>query len=263
MLLGETPSTRSRFAALRAELEPDLASLLAHPIYASVCGLAELRRFMEAHAFAVWDFMTLLKALQRRLTCTALPWTMPAHRRAARFINEIVLAEESDEVAPGHFVSHFELYLDAMAEVGAERSALRAVHAAVARGESVELALASAQVAPCVQRFVLRTMRLASDASDVELAAEFLFGREDPIPAMFDSLLAGLDASVDARSFRLYLARHVQVDGEQHGPAAAAMLSALCGHDEQAWRSAARAARAAIAARLALWDGVLGLLTPR
>jgi hypothetical protein len=32
-------------------------ALLDHPLYAQVVSIADLRRFMEDHVFAVWDFM--------------------------------------------------------------------------------------------------------------------------------------------------------------------------------------------------------------
>ncbi len=65
--------------------------------------------------------MTLLKALQRHLTCVTVPWTPTPHREARRLINEIVLAEESDEDGAGGFASHFESYLDAMRRPGRTR----------------------------------------------------------------------------------------------------------------------------------------------
>jgi len=93
--------------------------LLQHPIYQRVDRPAAIRTFLESHVFAVWDFMSLLKRLQRDLTCVTLPW-MPVGNPEVRFlINEIVCGEESDLGPEGRRSSHFELYHRAMREAGA------------------------------------------------------------------------------------------------------------------------------------------------
>src|SRR5258708_7841233 len=64
----------NRLQQINKRLTPLRAELLDHPIYQEFDRLDSLRRFMEHHIFAVWDFMSLLKALQRRLCCVAVPW---------------------------------------------------------------------------------------------------------------------------------------------------------------------------------------------
>jgi hypothetical protein len=94
------------------------------------------------------------------------------------------------------------------------------------------------------------------------LAAAFTFGREDVIPDMFRSLVRDLNRANDGTfaTFIWYLERHIEVDGEDHGPLSLRMVADICGEDETRWREAAEAAEAALAARLKLWDAILGAI---
>src|SRR6202020_2973894 len=112
------------FERIRAAISNQRQSLLSHPVYGHIQGVVALRLFMEHHVFAVWDFMSLLKALQRRLCCVDVPWLPATDPLATRFVNEIVLAEESDEDGQGGFLSHFGLYLRAMTRCGADTTAI-------------------------------------------------------------------------------------------------------------------------------------------
>jgi hypothetical protein len=252
-----------RLVELHAAIAPWRARLVAHPVYRSLRTLQHVRTFQEHHVWAVWDFMSLLKALQRGLTCTEVPWRPLGDPLARRLVNEIVVAEESDDDGRGGYVSHFELYLASMHESGASTRAIEDGLARLARGERVEDALSAAP--PVAAAFVRATFAILRSDSLPAIAAAFTLGREDVIPDMFREVVRDLDASGGPRLPALvdYLERHVAIDGERHGPMAARMLERLCGDDDAAWKSAREAAEASIRARVALWDGVvLRLATP-
>jgi hypothetical protein len=44
-------------------------NIVEHPLYKSLNSLKHIGVMMEYHAYAVWDFMSLLKAMQDQLTC--------------------------------------------------------------------------------------------------------------------------------------------------------------------------------------------------
>lgn len=226
------------------------AELLSHPLYAELSGLAQLRVFMGWHVFAVWDFMSLAKRLQRELSCVELPWLPPADARAGRFVNEVVLAEESDLDLEGRPASHLELYLQAMDEVGAPRGPIERLLSELRQGAAPEVALAAAEAPEFVRAFVRETLRWANEGSLAEVLGVFLYSREDPIPAMFSRVLAALPAGLPR--LRHYLERHIELDADEHAPAARAALERAGG----ATPAVEAAVESAIRARIALWDGI-------
>jgi hypothetical protein len=248
------------YETLETALAPARAKLLGHPVYGTVHDRAALGVFMGAHVFAVWDFMSLLKSLQRSLTGVAVPWTPPCSRTAARLVNEIVLGEESDEVEPGVTMSHFELYLEAMRELDADTAPVTSFVGAIAAGVPFARALAAVPAPAYVKQFVEGTVALAIDGTAPAVAASFLFGREDLVPAMFRRILPEVSRTRDAVALRRYLERHVEVDEGKHGPAARTLLVELCGDDPARWAAATHAATEALSARRALWDGVVRAL---
>lgn len=75
--------------------------LVSHPLYERLTSQDRVRTFMKHHVFAVWDFFSLLKRLQSEVSCVTLPWLPRGLGDHARFISEIVLAEECDEGVTG------------------------------------------------------------------------------------------------------------------------------------------------------------------
>lgn len=229
--------------------------LSQHPVFAEISTLEVLRRFMETHVFAVWDFMSLTKRLQQELTCTQLPWLPPKDAKAARLINEIVLGEESDDRPGDGHCSHFELYLGAMREVGASTRQIELFVELQKKGMHYATALQRVEAGEAACQFVSHTLEVALHAPAHSVAAAFLHGRESVIPQMFQRILDDWGITVDqAPTFRYYLERHIEVDSEDHGPAAEALLARLVDGNEQRQLEVYQAALAAVESRIALWD---------
>ncbi len=230
-----------------------------HPLYAELTSLERIHVFMEYHVFAVWDFMCLLKALQRRLTSPTVPWLPVGDPQTRRLINEIVLSEESDELPDGRVLSHFELYLEGMTESGADSSAVVAFERALKQGRAVHVALGEVGVPAAAREFVVQTLDVVEQDRPHVIAAVFTVGREQMIPGMFLKIVRALADVHPGRleTFKLYLDRHIELDRNEHGPLAAQMLQNLCGRDHSRWEEATSAAISALEARGRLWDAVL------
>lgn len=240
---------------------PIKQKLLLHPLYAAIRDRADLAIFMETHVFAVWDFMSLAKRLQRDLTCINLPWMPVADKRSARLINEIILGEESDLDYDGQPASHLDMYLGAMREVGADTAPFEHFLEALRNGGELESAMVKADLPPHVRSFVRFNIDLAINGSTSEVASSFLYGREDAIPEMFTALLNSWNIP-EAQAPRLfhYLHRHIELDGDEHGPAVRQILSRLVDGDALATQRAIETACLAVESRIALWNGVLATL---
>jgi Protein of unknown function (DUF3050) len=242
----------------RTEFETERARLVSHPLYSRIDTEDRLRIFMKHHVFAVWDFFTLLKRLQTEVTTVTLPWRPKGQAEHGRFIMEIVLAEETDEDLDGGYVSHFELYRRAMAEIGADTEPIDGFVAALADGISPAAALKQPAIPDSVREFVSHTLDVALDGEPYEVASSFCHGRENLLPDVFTAVRSNVDSVLaNAPVFRHYLDRHIALDHDEHGPLALRLLASLCGGDPDREARAERVGVAAIQARIALWDGVL------
>lgn len=258
---GEATSGEVVLTPAMRRLRHDLET---HPVFNEIVHTEALQSFMQVHVFAVWDFMSLAKRLQRDLTCVELPWMPPSDPVAARLINDIVLAEESDVDADGHPASHLDLYLRAMRDVGSSTDQFEHFMRELRGGAPLADALATAEVPQFVRDFVQHTIGTCLQGSTLEVMASFFYGRENVIPDMFQSLLDHWGLSVsEAPGFVYYLQRHIELDGDTHGPAASRLIDAELSRSANGLQDTREAARQALLARRALWDGTAALLRER
>ena len=237
-------------ADLRHQLEQ-------HPVFESLASQADLCCFMRAHVFAVWDFMSLLKRLQRDLTSVDVPWRPRQDRVAAHLINEIVLGEESDIAPNGEPASHLDIYVDAMHEVGADTTQFRRFLQLVAHHVDPIDAMHAVGAPEYVRAFVAHTLRVAQHESTLTVMTNFFHGRENVIPRMFSALLQRWQVAEDrAPMFVFYLKRHIEVDGDSHGPMAQRIIERMIGDDPGRQELMLRGAIESVQARIALWDGL-------
>lgn len=244
---------------IQDRIEPYRTQLISHPIYAEIDCVEKLHVFMEGHIFAVWDFMSLLKALQREFCPVNVPWVPPGNPAAARLINEIVLGEETDDNGAGGYASHFDLYLEAMKSCDAKVDVMDRFLSSLQRGGSVQDALDLCGAPTPVCEFVTNTFEVIESHDPCCIASAFTFGREDLLPDVFQRVVdeLNLETDGDLGKFRYYLDRHIELDGDVHGPMAARLISSLCGAAPLKWERVEETAVASLQARLKFWDGML------
>jgi hypothetical protein len=245
-------------------IQPQKELLLQHSLYKKVRTIEDLQCFLENHVYAVWDFMSLLKALQSKLTCTTTPWFATQNPQTRYLINEIVLAEESDLTIDGNRSSHYEMYIEAMKACGANTAGIEDFLSEVDSLKNIFVAIKTSNLHPNIKAFLDFTFRVIEEGKSHEIAAAFTFGREDLIPSMFTEILKNFQANfpeTDLSKLIYYFERHIELDADEHGPMAMKMITELCGTDAQKWSDVEEVSKLALEKRIGLWDAIEETIT--
>lgn len=224
----------------------------------TIQSIDDLRIFMEHHVYAVWDFMSLAKSLQHSICPSGNIW-LPSRiqRTSSRLINEIILSEESDiDPFNNTAISHFDLYCQAMSEIGADTAPIMEFLNTVKK-VGITRALEISPIPEPSRKFIKTTFDIISKENPHEIAAAFTHGRETVIPQMFRRLVNQLDLqNLDVSRFLYYLERHIEIDGDDHGPASIKIITELCDYDPIKISEAEQAAIKSIQARIEFWNEV-------
>jgi hypothetical protein len=242
---------------IRNSIDTLRQEIINHQVYSIIKDVDDLKIFMQYHVYAVWDFMSLLKTLQNNLTCTTVPWFPKGSAVTRHLINEIVVGEESDIDLAGIRKSHFELYLDAMNQCGADTSQIEKFVATLKNTGNFNSAFSAAETPKEARDFVNFTFEIINSNKEYLQSAIFTFGREDLIPSMFISIVNDIHKNFpeSISIFKYYLERHIEVDGDHHSHLALQMTTNLCVNNEQYWEEAEQATIESLKKRIELWNG--------
>jgi hypothetical protein len=246
-------------ATINSGIQTQKQQLLNHSLYQKINTLEDLHQFLENHVYAVWDFMSLLKALQNKLTCTTTPWFATPHPETRYLINEIVLAEESDLSIDGRRLSHFEMYVEAMQDCGAKTTGIEFFLDEVNSLHNIFVAIKKSDLHPNIKKFLDFTFRVIEEGKPHKIAAAFTFGREDLIPTMFTEILKNFQSKFPDNNLSkllYYFERHIELDADEHGPMAMMMITELCGEDPKKWSEVEETSILALEKRIGLWDAI-------
>ena len=236
------------------------AQLSRHPLYGAIEDTGQLKIFMQHNVYAVWDFMSLIKALQSYIASATTPW-VPEHAPLhVRFINQLVLEEESDRtMSDSHeseYCSHYESYYNAMQEIGADTVPMENFIDTV-KTRGLDVALNNSDTPYPAREFVEFTFEVIRSGQAHVVAAVLAYGRELLIPKLFKGLLNIPNVNRDLTpTLHAYLVRHIELDEQDHGPITASLVRSLCGNNLVKQEDVRKFAEQALEARLSFWDGI-------
>jgi hypothetical protein len=219
----------------------------------------QLATFMEHHVYCVWDFMSLVKGLQNSIAPSSWPWQPSEHTKngCARLLNDIIKTEESDYI-DGRYLSHFDLYLEAMEEIGADNTVVKQF---VNNVFSLGLFEAMNIVPEPSRKFMESTFGFIGTGKPHVMASAFAFGRETVIPGMYINMVRKLGISeTDAPKFYAWLNRHIEVDEDDHGPSSLRLVEILCNSDPQKILEAQEAGHKSIDDKIEFWNKVENII---
>ena len=242
------------------QIQPLREKLLNHDLYKYIETPDDLRIFTLHHVFAVWDYMSLLKTLQQKLTCINVPWTPNPSPEYTYLINEIVLGEETDTNFNGERQSHFAMYLEAMKDLQSSSNQIHEFLKQIKHGTDIFLVISTGELPKSVKSFLIFTFNTIYHEQTHQVASAFAYGREDLVPKMFLDILDNIQRTFpddNISKLKYYFKRDVKSDSPEHNSKSIQLVENLCGNDVSKWEEVKQTATKSLEKRLELFDGIL------
>lgn len=221
-----------QIALLKRKVIEEEKRLLNHPLYENLNTIENIKVFMKNHIFAVWDFLILAKRVQRIVSPTSNFWKPNQDPKLRRFINEIMISEESDDLGDGIFMSHCDMYIKAMREINASTDDFfKFQNKLTAKNFQSYLDFEKSIPLPAYEFLRVTHAHINSRQPHITIAS-FAYGREHLVPLMFTEMLRHhMDLPKSAPMFYQYLLRHIDVDSNTHGPLSQELLNHAINND--------------------------------
>jgi hypothetical protein len=246
------------FDRILQKVLPAQDKILNHQVYKEIENLDDLNLFLEYHVFFVWDQMSSLKAMQKDLTCMNVPWVPKRSPQTRKYINELVLNAEGNDLISETVLSEYESYLELMRESDADSSSIERLEKSINRGENFKDLLDHLDMPKVVKSYLDFTYKTIESKDAHKIAANFVFGKQSLIPHRLVKLLNELNKKfpVDLSLQIKYFESKVMKETGKIEDVAKKIFEELCGHDEEKWDDVAEVAERTLERRLQLWDDI-------
>jgi len=260
--LGRLGKIQNRVAGLREQLE-------RHQLHRTLEDIGDVRHFMEVHVFGIWNFQCLMNSL--------LSGESGKHQsRVDALVNEMKRQFDKDTNEVGATMSRFDMYVQAMQQLGADTKHIFSFATMLQACEDVKSFSKSpsdgwyGSRTQCVQASLLscgaprgalehcvQTSRLIDTGEKHKVAASLAFGRQVNILWRLLSILEEAErGGQKVEKFKYMLTKFEENYKCSYTPLVFQILVELCGDDDRLWREAEEAAVFGVKARVKLWDNI-------
>lgn len=231
-----------------------------HDIYESVVGLKSLQYFMERHIICVWSYTALLQSLHKDLVAMVFPLNSESHKEAIRLISEIIINEEVDDLGDGRYLSHLELYLEAMQDLDCDLSKILDFFDQLETNRSIDEAIKKSLFSEEIKEYARATARFLRKPLHIRAAALYYEG-EPFFPDQFLYRLYLLSDHIKCDKALWYFEKHIEGIKCQDFSAAGRLVEVLCKVDHKFDYEAESTASAVMRNRINLWNKILRGIT--